>query len=140
MDGFTTASGFAGLLSVHSKVQTVVTQLQKAGTDCCAITTTITTDEANAVLAALMSLVPDVEGTMTSFVTKKPQFASFQLSAVSMIKSDIISMHTKHTPLNTCLLSVEPPILIPEQKSLFDRIEAAYIYAERAYTNSPSTV
>lgn len=140
MDGFTATSGFAGLLSVHSKVQTVVSQLQKAEADCCVLSTVISTEEADAVLAALTSLVPDVEGTMASFVTKKPQFQSFQLSAVSMIKSDIISMHTKHTPLNTCLLSVEPPISIPEQKSLLDRIEAAYVYAENAYTNSPSTV
>lgn len=76
---------------------------------------------------------------MVSFVTKKPVFQS-TLNGANAIKNDIIAMHTKHTPLNTCFSSVIPPISIPEQGNLLGQIEDAYNYAEREYSNSPATL
>ncbi|EPB88716.1 hypothetical protein HMPREF1544_04475 [Mucor circinelloides 1006PhL] len=139
VDGFTASSGYVGLLSIHSKAQTVQSQLLKAGTDCCAVPTVISTEENDAILTALTTLVPDVEGAMVSFVTKKPVFQS-TLNGANAIKNDIIAMHTKHTPLNTCFSSVIPPISIPEQGNLLGQIEDAYNYAEREYSNSPATL
>ena len=85
---------------------------------------TVTTEEGNAVLNAITSLVPDVEGAMNSIVLKKPALDNVPLSS-PLLKSDIISLHTQSTALNACLVPLIP-IGIPEEYDLFERIEAAY--------------
>lgn len=91
---------------------------------------TVTTEEGNAILTAIINLVPDVEDAMSSIVIKKPVLDTILLG-ISLFKSDIISLHIKTTESHTCLGPISP-ILIRKESNLFERIEAALRKVELA--------
>ena len=132
VDVFTSASGYAGALAIHTKEQTLETLLKKAGTDCCAVTSVVSDEEAVAVLDVVEDLVPQVEGALTSISDKKSQFDAIVL-ATTLVKGDIGRLHTQTSALDTCLVAVTPSLYLTEANGYVDRIEAAFEAAETVY-------
>ncbi|CAO3677112.1 hypothetical protein G6F70_001635 [Rhizopus microsporus] len=132
VNGFTSSSGYAGALSVHSKEQTLENLIKQANTDCCAVTTVVSTEDANAVLAVVQTLVPDIESALDAIVTKKPQFDAVPL-ATSIVKGDIKNLQAKVTTLDNCILAVTPSDFTTAANEYVGRINNAFSKADTAY-------
>lgn len=132
VDAFTSSKGYSGALAIHNKEQVLETRLKKAGTDCCAFTGTVTTEEADAVLNTVSTLVPQVSAALTSIVTKKSQFDAIFL-ATSLVKSDIKNLDSQTKTLDTCLLAKTPASHLTAANALVDQINTSFATAKTAY-------
>ncbi|CAO0800581.1 unnamed protein product [Mucor circinelloides] len=132
VDAFTSSSGYSGALAIHNKEQILETRLKKAGTDCCAVSGTVTTEEADAVLSTVTTLVPQVTSALTSIVTKKPQFDAIFL-ATALVKSDIKNLDTQTKTLDTCLIAKTPASHLAAANALVAQINTSFASAKTAY-------
>ncbi|GAN11327.1 hydrophobic surface binding protein [Mucor ambiguus] len=132
VDAFTSSKGYSGALAIHNKEQVLETRLKKAGTDCCAFTGTVTTEEADAVLNTVSALVPQVSAALTSIVTKKPQFDAILL-ATTLVKSDIKNLDSQTKTLDTCLLAKTPASHLTAANALVTQINNSFASAKTAY-------
>ncbi|KAI7900775.1 hydrophobic surface binding protein A-domain-containing protein, partial [Cokeromyces recurvatus] len=132
VDAFTRAGGYPAALAVHNKEQQLETRLKKAGTDCCAIASTFNTEEADAVLAVISNLVPDVTASLTSIVNKKPEFDAILLATV-LVKGDIKNLDTQTKTLDTCLIAKTPSTHIDQANAYVADINNAFSSAKTAY-------
>ncbi|KAG2190887.1 hypothetical protein INT46_002157 [Mucor plumbeus] len=132
VDTFTSARGYGGAFAIHSKEQVLETRLKKAGTDCCAVSGTVTAEEADAVLAVVNTLVPQVSAALTSIVTKKPQFDAILL-ATALVKSDIKNLDTQTKTLDTCLIAKTPASHLTAANALVAQINASFATAKTVY-------
>jgi hypothetical protein len=88
--------------------------------DCCAVTSA-TEEEANAVLAELSILVPDVVALLQVLNGKKNQFDAILL-ADSIVDSDVKSMRSKVSALITCLYNICPADLLATAQGYINTI------------------
>lgn len=133
VDGFTSSAGYAGALAIHNKEQTLETLLKKAGTDCCVTPpTSVTDEEAQAVLGVVGSLVPQVTGSLSSISTKKSQFDAIPL-ATTIVKTDIKNLNTQTNTLNTCLLNKTPAQYLPTANDYAAKINKAFADTRAVY-------
>lgn len=132
VDAFTSAAGYAGALSIHTKEQTLETNLKSATTACCAVTTTVSEEDAAAVIAVVDTIVPEIEDALSAIVGKKAQFDAVLL-ATAIVKADLKNLNTELTALDTCLLAVTPADVADVAQAYVDRINTAFAAANTAY-------
>ncbi|CAO3642762.1 unnamed protein product [Mucor hiemalis] len=135
VDAFTSADGYSGASAIHTKEQELEKRLKKAGTDCCAIASTVALDEADAVLAVVGDLVPKVSNALTAITTKKPQFDAILLATL-LVKGDIKNLDTQTKTLDTCLLAktpTSPPSYLDTANGYVTTINNAFASAKTAY-------
>ena len=119
-------------MAVHNKEQVLETRLKKAGTDCCAVAGTVTAEEADAVIATVTTLVPQVTAALSSIVTKKPEFDAIFL-ATALVKTDIKNLDTQTTTLDTCLIAKTPASHLTAANALVTQINNSFASAKTAY-------
>jgi hypothetical protein len=132
VDAFTRAGGYSAALAIHEKEKVLETRLKKAGTDCCAVSVTITTEEADAVLGVVTTLVPEVVASLNSIVVKKPEFDAIFL-ATALVKGDIKNLDSQTKALDTCLINKTPASHLPAANDLIAQIDASFASAKQAY-------
>ncbi|CAO0800093.1 unnamed protein product [Mucor circinelloides] len=132
VDSFTRSAGYTGALAVHNKEQVLETRLKKAGTDCCAVAGTVTAEEADAVIATVTTLVPQVTAALSSIVTKKPEFDAIFL-ATALVKTDIKNLDTQTKTLDTCLIAKTPASHLAAANALVTQINNSFASAKTAF-------
>ncbi|KAI8059384.1 uncharacterized protein B0P05DRAFT_574878 [Gilbertella persicaria] len=130
--GFTSAAGYSGALAIHTKEQALENLLKTATTSCCVQKTTVTDEEAAAVLNVISTLVPNIETTLSSLVSKKSQFDTILL-ATTLVKTDIKNLKTQTSALDTCLVAVTPSAYTTDANGYVTRVNAAFTSASTAY-------
>ncbi|KAG2229481.1 hypothetical protein INT48_004683 [Thamnidium elegans] len=135
VDGFFSSAGYSGALAIHNLEQVLETRINKAKTDCCAVTGVITSDEATGVLDTVGLLVPKVVDAITSINGKKSQFDAIFL-ATSIVKTDLKNLEAATKALDTCLVN-KTPLTPPEFKIQADAyvatINASFLSAKNLY-------
>ncbi|KAI9478614.1 MAG: hydrophobic surface binding protein A-domain-containing protein [Benjaminiella poitrasii] len=132
VDAFTRSGGYSAAFAIHSKEQVLETRLKKAGTDCCAVSGTVTAEEADAVIGVVDTLVPQVSAALSAIVTKKPEFDAILLATV-LVKGDIKNLDTQTDTLSTCLINKTPSTHTAEANALLAEIDASFTAAKSAY-------
>ncbi|CAO3627022.1 unnamed protein product [Mucor hiemalis] len=136
VNGFTSAGGYGGASAIHTQEQELEKRLKKAGTSCCATPpTTVTTDEADAVLGVVATLVPKITGSLTAIVSKKPQFDAILLATL-LVKGDIKNLDAQTKTLYTCLVNktpASPPSYLITANGYVSQIQAGFANAKTAY-------
>ncbi|GAN05215.1 hydrophobic surface binding protein [Mucor ambiguus] len=132
VNSFTSAAGYSGALAVHSSEQTLETKLKAAITSCCAVTTTVSEEDATAVFSVVGVVVPEIENALSAIVTKKPQFDAVLL-ATSLVKTDIKNLNTEVNSLDTCLIAVTPAADLANANAYVGRVNTAFASAKTAY-------
>ncbi|KAG1356722.1 hypothetical protein G6F62_002017 [Rhizopus arrhizus] len=132
VNGFTAASGYAGALGVHNKEQALEALVKTAKSDCCAVTTVVSTEEANAVIDVVKTLVPDIESALGAIVSKKDAFNAVVLAA-NIVKSDIKNLQTQVTALDNCIVAVTPSDFATVANEYVSKVDAAFANAKAAY-------
>ncbi|KAI8975157.1 hydrophobic surface binding protein A-domain-containing protein [Mycotypha africana] len=132
VNAFTSSAGYSGAIAIHTKEQVLETKLKQAGTDCCAVSGTVTDEEAQAVLAVVSDLVPDVTAALASIVSKKSQFDAILL-ATTLVKNDIKNLDSQTNTLDTCLLAKTPSAYKTQANGLVTQISNAFASAKSAY-------
>lgn len=115
-------------MNIHASEQTLESLIQTATSDCCTIST-ISDEEANAILAVVEDLVPDIVSTLATLDSKKPQFDAVLLATL-IVKTDIKNLDTKTTSLDICLLAACPTGLQTTCQDLMDQVNAAFDTSE----------
>jgi hypothetical protein len=129
---FTRAGGYSAALAIHNKEKVLEDRLIKAGTDCCAVSGTVNSEEADAVIAVVTNLVPEVEDVLDAIVVKKPEFDAIFL-ATALVKGDIKNLDGQTKTLDTCLVNKTPASHLPAANDLVGRINTAFAAAKTAY-------
>ncbi|KAI8380747.1 hypothetical protein BD560DRAFT_444446 [Blakeslea trispora] len=132
VDKFTSAAGYAGALSVHNSEQALETNLGTAITSCCKQKVAVTEEEAVAVFKTIDGLVPKIENTLASLVSKKPDFANILL-ALNIVKTDVKNLDTKTASLTACLVAAAPSNYADRAKTYTTKVNAAFAAAKAAY-------
>jgi hypothetical protein len=124
--------GYSGALAVQSQETTLENKLTTAGTSCCKTTTTVSTEDANAVLAEVAIITPHITATLNTIITKKPVFDSVFL-VTPLVKGDINSLHTKTSKVINCLIAATPSDLAGTAQQYATTVENAFQAAIAAY-------
>ncbi|KAK4513865.1 uncharacterized protein ATC70_005871 [Mucor velutinosus] len=132
VNSFTSSAGYSGALAVHSSEQTLESKLKAATTSCCAVTSTVSEEDATAVFSVVGVVVPEIESALSAIVTKKPQFDAVLL-ATSLVKTDIKNLNTEVNSLDTCLIAVTPADDLANANAYVDRVNTAFASAKTAY-------
>ncbi|KAG1239733.1 hypothetical protein G6F68_018345 [Rhizopus microsporus] len=103
-----------------------------AKSDCCAVTTVVSTEEANAVIDVVKTLVPDIESALGAIVSKKDAFNAVVLAA-NIVKSDIKNLQTQVTALDNCIVAVTPSDFATVANEYASKVDAAFANAKAAY-------
>lgn len=120
-------------MDIHNKEQVLEQRLTKAGTTCCAVNTVATTADANDFLGVVNTMVPLVQGALTSIVAKKPEFDAIFL-ATSIVKTDIKNLNNQANQLlDNCLFDVTPPSHTAIATAHVNAIKSAFTTAKSAY-------
>lgn len=106
--------------------------MKSATTSCCAVTTTVSEEDATAVFSVVGTLVPEIEDALTAITTKKSQFDAVVL-ATTLVKSDIKNLNTEVNALDTCLIAVTPADDLANANAYVARVTAAFAAANTAY-------
>lgn len=130
--GFTSAGGYSAAINIHTTEQTLESYLKSATTACCAVTTTVSEEDATAVIGVVDTIVPEIEDALSAIVAQKSQFDAVLL-ATALVKADIKSLQTELQSLDTCLLAVTPSDDAAVAQAYVDRITAAFATADTAY-------
>lgn len=96
------------------------------------MTTTVSEEEAAAVISVVNTIVPEIENALSAIVSKKPQFDAVLL-ATAIVKSDLKNLNTELTALDKCLLAVTPADDLAVAQGYVDRINTAFASANTAY-------
>jgi hypothetical protein len=77
-------------------------------------------------------LVPEIEGALSSIVTKKPEFDAIFL-ATALVKGDIKNLDSQTKALDTCLVAATPADYLDAANGYVTRIDNAFATAKTAY-------
>ncbi|GAA5808292.1 hypothetical protein MFLAVUS_001682 [Mucor flavus] len=133
VDSFTRSLGYPGAMDIHNKEQVLEQRLTTAGTTCCAVNTVATTADADDFLGVVNTMVPLVQGALTSIVAKKPEFDAIFL-ATAIVKTDIKNLNDQANQLlDNCLFDVTPPSHTAIATAYVSDIKSAFTTAKSAY-------
>ncbi|KAI9482697.1 MAG: hypothetical protein EXX96DRAFT_555347 [Benjaminiella poitrasii] len=132
VSSFTSSSGYSGAIAIHSNEQKLETLLKTATTACCAVTSTVSAEEAAAVINVVDIVVPQIEAALSVITDKKSQFDAILL-ATALVKADIKNLDSELTSLDTCLIAATPADVLDTANGYVDRVRAAFDAAEDAY-------
>ncbi|KAI8877230.1 hypothetical protein K501DRAFT_337570 [Backusella circina FSU 941] len=132
VNAYTASMGYSGALAVQSQETTLETKLTTAGTSCCKTTTTVSTEDANAVLAEVAIITPHITAALSTIVTKKPVFDSVFL-VTPLVKNDVNNLHTKTSKVINCLIAATPADLAATAQGYATTVENAFQAAIAAY-------
>lgn len=136
VNAFTSSQGYSGATAIHTQEQELEKRLKQSGVSCCVTPpTTVTLEEADAVLAIVGNLVPKITGSLSAIVTKKPQFDAILLATL-LVKNDIKSLDTQTKTLYTCLVNktpTDPPSYLQTANGYVAQIQAGFASAKTAY-------
>ena len=125
--------GYTGALPIHNSGVNLSNIIGAASTACCVNTNAVITGaEATAVLNVVQDVTPDIEDTLASVVTKKPEFDAVFL-VTGIVKDDIISLDAATDGLITCLISRTPTSHMPDATIEKDLIDTAFNTTKTAY-------
>ncbi|KAG2230233.1 hypothetical protein BDF21DRAFT_343698 [Thamnidium elegans] len=133
VDTFDRSKGYSGALNIHDEEQVLEARLKTAGTSCCAVSAVASTADADAFLDVVDTMVPLVQGALTSIVTKKPEFDAIFL-ATTIVKTDIKNLNNQANQLlDNCLFDVTPPSHTAIATTHVAAIKSAFATAKTAY-------
>ncbi|KAI8890463.1 hypothetical protein K501DRAFT_265918 [Backusella circina FSU 941] len=132
VDAYTADKGYAGALVVQAQETTLENRLDTAGTNCCKTTTTVTTEDAQAVIAEIDILTPKITAALSTIIAKKPVFDSVLL-VTPLVKGDIGRLNTKTTKVINCLLASTPAEFLSVAQGYANTISGAFSAAIAAY-------
>ncbi|KAI9260032.1 hypothetical protein EDC94DRAFT_694930 [Helicostylum pulchrum] len=133
VDAYTISLSYDGALAIHMKEDIVEQHLTKAGTTCCAVNAVASTADVDALLGVIDTKVPSVQGTLTSYVAKKPEFdLKFLINTIARTNISDMSELTNHV-FNSCLSDVIPPSHTTIATTHLTAIKSAFTDAVAAY-------
>ncbi|KAG0948500.1 hypothetical protein G6F57_008247 [Rhizopus arrhizus] len=132
VNGFSSSSGYAGALAIHSKEQALESLVKTANNNCCAMTNVVNEEEANAVINVVKTLIPDIQNALNTIVSKKDQFEDVAL-ATTIVKTDIKSLESKVNALDKCILAVTPSDFTSVANVYIGQVNTAFAGAKSAY-------
>lgn len=83
-------------------------------------------------LGVVATVVPEIEGALTSITTKKPEFDAIFL-ATTLVKGDIKNLDTQLKTLDTCLVAVTPAQYLDDANAYVERVDSAFATTKTAY-------
>ncbi|KAG2174901.1 hypothetical protein INT43_005963 [Umbelopsis isabellina] len=132
VSAYTASQGYGGALKIAGDSNTLQTDVKKATTDCGAITGTVSDSDATAVLNEVAILVPQVQATLQSIVSKKSVFASVPL-VTPLVTGQLTALQKETASLDSCLLSHTPSDQTATAQGYITQINTAFTSACSAY-------
>lgn len=125
------SDGYGAALKIHATEQKVEDLIVEA-TSACDLGGQISSSQADTILGALNSLVPNIESALRAVVQKKPAFDSVPL-VTRLVTTDVQNLFVKTHSLENNLLAAVPDSRKQEATEDINRINYAFSQAYRAY-------
>ncbi|KAG2208257.1 hypothetical protein INT47_006113, partial [Mucor saturninus] len=129
---FKGADGYTAAVALHTHEQALDAAFKITSTDCCAITATVSDEEATAVFGLVGDFVPDITNSFDVIISKKPEFDALLL-ATNIAKADIKTLSGYLRQVDGCLIAVTPEPLLATVQSYMDTIDAKLVATYAAY-------